>query len=122
MINKEQIGRRLALLREELACPGEDAWSQGKLADETGLTRNMVLRLEKLGNGSMEGLLALLFFYYQRGYNLNWLLAPDNSTVSKMQLSDDKKSIDARLVLEKLLAYKEVLDKETIELIECLTT
>lgn len=122
MINKEQIGRRLALLRDELACPGEDAWSQGRLADETGLTRNMVLRLEKAGNGSLEGCLALLFFYHQRGYNLSWILLPDNSTVSKMQLNDDKKSIDVHLVLGKLTSFKEVLDKEVIELIESLAS
>jgi transcriptional regulator with XRE-family HTH domain len=121
MINKEQIGRRLAMLREELACPGEDTWSQGRLADATGLTRNMVLRLEKAGNGSLEGCLALLFFYHQRGYNLNWILLPDNSMVSKMKMSDENKSIDATLVLEKLTSFKQALDKDVHELVECLT-
>lgn len=120
MINREQIGKRLALLRDELACPGEDAWSQARLAEEAGLSRNVVARLEQSFSGSIEVCLTILFFFHQRGYNISWIILPNNTTVSKMALSESAKAIDAQLVFSKLAEFKEILDREVCNLEESL--
>jgi hypothetical protein len=111
-MNKELIGKRLALLRDELAGPGEDAWTQGKVATEIGLTLNQVARLEQSAAGSIEAFVTLLLFYHQRGYNISWVLLKDNSTVSKRGLTKDTKTLDAREIVEKLSEFKQLLDKE----------
>ncbi|RZJ57197.1 MAG: XRE family transcriptional regulator [Hymenobacter sp.] len=119
--NRDLIGKRLAMLRDELGGPGEDAWTQDRLADATGLTRNMIARLEQSCSGSIESCMTLLIFYHQRGYNLSWIVLPDNSSVSKMAISDASKAVDVQLVRSKLQELREILDKDVVEVLECLT-
>ena len=118
----EYIGKRLAQLRNELACPGEDAWTQARVAQTVGLTQNMVSRLESEGKGSMEALMSLLLFYYQHGYNLNWVLAEDNSTLSKMVLSDASKVLDAHMVFEKIEELRHDVGHTLDKLVGCLSS
>lgn len=121
MINREQIGKRLALLRDELACPGEDAWSQARLAEEAGLSRNVVARLEQSFSGSIEVCLTILLFFHQRGYNISWIVLPDNTTVSKMALNESAKALDAHLVFSELADLKEILAKKVDSVAERLS-
>lgn len=120
-MNRIQIGKRLSIIRDELAGPGEDAWTQGKVALETGLTLNQVSRLEQSAAGSIEGLVTLLLFYHGRGYNISWILLPDNSNVSKLALIENTKALNANNVITKLAALREGLkqdiDKEVDALI-----
>lgn len=106
------IGKRLAQLRNELACPGEATWSQARLAEETGLTPNQIARLEQAGAGSIEAFVKLLTFYHSRGYSLGWLLLPDNANISKMALTETAKSLEANAVLEMLNKLRQVFGKE----------
>jgi hypothetical protein len=103
------VGKRLAQLRSELASSGEEVWSQSRVAAAAGLTANMVGRLEQFCAGTIDGILALLTFYHKRGYNINWIVLPDNSAVSKHSLSDANKAVDAQFVLSKLDELKEVI-------------
>jgi hypothetical protein len=103
------VGKRLAQLRSELASAGEEVWSQAKVAAAAGLTANMVGRLEQFCAGTIDGILALLTFYHNRGYNISWIVLPDNSSVSKHSLSDANKAIDAQSVLSKLDELKEFI-------------
>jgi transcriptional regulator with XRE-family HTH domain len=105
------------MLRDELAGPGEGSWSQARLAEEAGLSRNVVARLEGSFSGSIEVCLTILFFFHQRGYNISWIILPDNSTVTKMAMNDTTKAFDAELVLANLEQLKEVLSKEVDSLI-----
>src|SRR5687768_16734604 len=116
-MNKSLIGKRLSLIRDELASLGEDAWTQGRVAAETGLTLNQVARLEQSAAGSIEGLVCLLLFYHDRGYNISWILLPDNSPVSKMVLNENTKALNARVVIDKLSALKGALGKDVDALI-----
>lgn len=113
-----QIGKRLAQLRNELAAPGESAWSQARLAEETGLTPNQIARLEQAGAGSIETFARLLNFYYNHGYSLSWLLLPDNTMVSKMAITETSKSLEATTVLNMFDRLRQVLGKELDELSE----
>jgi transcriptional regulator with XRE-family HTH domain len=112
MMNKEHIGKRLALLRDELALPGEEPWTQSRLASELGLQLNMIGRLERSGAGSIEAFVTLLIFYLQRGYNINWILLPNNSTISKRTLSESTKTIDAHAVIDAFAQLKQSFVKE----------
>lgn len=120
-MNKELIGKRLSLLRDELAGPGEETWTQGRVALETGLTLNQVARLEQAAAGSIEAFVTLLLFYHQRGYNISWVLLKDNASVSKMALSEGTKTLDARAVVKKISEFKQDLEKEVDTLIADLT-
>lgn len=111
-----QIGKRLAQLRNELACPGEDTWTQVRLADETGLTPNQIARLEQAGAGSIETFVKLLNFYNTHGYSLSWLLLPDNTLVSKMAIAETSKSLEATTVLSMFDRIRQVLGSELDEL------
>ncbi|GAB3307729.1 hypothetical protein [Hymenobacter tenuis] len=121
-MSKTTIGKRLARLRDELAVTGEDPWTQARVAQEAGLTQNMVARLEQSGAGSIEAFVALILFYYQRGYNINWILLPDNSMVSKLALNDSIKSVDAKVVAADLTTLKQDLSRQVESLIEKLTS
>jgi hypothetical protein len=101
MNNNEVVARRLSQLRSELASPGEEAWSQQRLADEAGLTLNIVHRLEQSCAGRIEAMFTLLTFYHNRGYNISWIILDDNSAVSKYLLNDAK-AVDTQFVLNKL--------------------
>lgn len=103
------VGHRLAFLRDELS-KGPDKWSQGRVAEATGLEQNQVSRLE-LGKGTIDGFITLLLFYRAKGYNLNWILSEDNKTVSKMILSEEIKTIDATGAVSDLLLMKKEIDE-----------
>lgn len=111
-MNKELIGRRLAALRDELARPGEEKWTQAMVAQETGLTLNMVGQMERSGGGGIEIFVAYLLFFHQRGYNINWIVLPDNTHTSKRRLKDEIKTVDMRSVDDQLQRIKQVLEKE----------
>jgi len=100
------VARRLSQLRGELASPGEESWSQQRLADEAGLTLNIVHRLEQACAGRIESMFALLTFYHRQGYNISWIILDDNSSVSKYLLNDAK-AVDTQFVLNKIEELRE---------------
>jgi len=111
-MNTEYIGKRLALLREELACPGEQKWSQARMAAETGLTQNVISNMELSGSARIEAFMDYLIFYQKRGYNLNWILTPENHNISKMVFNEAAKVVDVRTVLVELENIKQTVDNE----------
>jgi transcriptional regulator with XRE-family HTH domain len=117
-MSNSALGKRLAQLRNELACPGEAAWSQARLAEETGLTPNQIARLEQAGAGGIDTLVKLLTFYHSRGYSLSWILLPDNTMTSKMGISETAKSVEVNMVLARLSKFKELIGKEVDDFCE----
>lgn len=119
-MNTEYIGKRLALLRDELACPGEDKWTQARVAAETGLTQNMIGNMELSGSARIEAFLDYLIFFQKRGYNLNWILTPDNDRISKMILNESTKSVDVLTAVRQLHEVRQAIDKQIDMAIEVL--
>ncbi|WP_133271011.1 hypothetical protein [Hymenobacter radiodurans] len=111
-MNKKLIGKRLAALRDELAGPGEKKWTIAMVAEETGLTQNMVGQMERSGAGGIEIFISYLLFFYRRGYNLNWIILPDNASVSKKRLEEDVKTIDMRSVANQFQYMREAIERE----------
>jgi transcriptional regulator with XRE-family HTH domain len=103
---QQLIGTRLTQLRGELAGPGEKRWSQSRVAVETGLTQNIVTKLEKSSTGLIGSLLALLLFYHAQDYNITWILLPNNAAVSKRRLADHAKAVELQVVVMQLNGLK----------------
>lgn len=96
------VGKRFAQLRSELASVGEEVWSQARVGEAIGITANMVGRLEQFCAGNIDALLGMLRFYHARGFNISWIVLPDNSGVSKYSLSDANRAVDVQFVLDKI--------------------
>ncbi|UYZ61217.1 helix-turn-helix domain-containing protein [Hymenobacter latericus] len=104
------VGQRLAQLREELAATSGERWPQSRVAEVVGLDKNQVTRLE-LGKGTIDAFVALLLFYQGRGYNLNWIVVPDNSAVSKRLPGPNAGGADVAGSLALLLRLQADLDQ-----------
>ncbi len=77
------LGERLHQLRTTL---GEEdfapkAWARARVAREAGVTSAALTRLETTGHGTAASLIAVLRFYQDQGFNLAWVLAPDNGGI-----------------------------------------
>lgn len=84
-----RVGRRLFVIREELGrIYTESEWSQSAVAKKTGLTQNIVWRIEQGEGGKVENWFKLLYLYETKGYNLAWILAEDNCLVSKFHMQE----------------------------------
>ena len=78
---RAEVGRRLAELRKALSRDTGEDWTQPMVAEQVGVNPNTIHRLEKHGSGNMENLTKLLMFYYDKGFDTNWVMLPDNSSV-----------------------------------------
>lgn len=118
--NSQRVGKRLVIIREELGrLRGEHAWSQAQVALQTGLTQNIIHRMENGKGGQIENWLKVMALYEKEGYNLNWILTENNGLVSKLQLHDATQAAGACVraeLLKKLDEYREVHNREMAEL------
>lgn len=102
------IGERLTQLRAMLAAeslvPGSPA-SRTLLARKAGVSLAALTRLESTGRGSTEVLAAVLHFYQGMGFNMAWVLTPDNTDIPVQVFRDnfqDEKLPQARQPLSNL--------------------
>lgn len=128
--NSQRVGKRLAIIREELGKHyGEADWTQAAVAKRTGLTQNIIWRIEQGEGGKIENWLKVMGVYESEGYNLNWVLTKHNGRVSKLQLDEVTKkapeSIRDAIVktLDRhLIAVDEKLDEKMAELTDQIMT
>lgn len=77
------LGERLTQLRsilmEEAFAPA--AWSRASVAYIAGVSPAALARLEKTGTGTAVSLGAVLAYYQTEGFNLAWVLTPDNANI-----------------------------------------
>ena len=87
--NSQRVGKRLAIIREELGKHyGEAEWTQTAVAKRTGLTQNIIWRIEQGEGGKIENWLKVMGVYEAEGYNLNWVLTKHNGRVGKLQMDE----------------------------------
>ncbi|WP_400194218.1 helix-turn-helix domain-containing protein [Hymenobacter sp. B81] len=119
-LNSVRVGKRLVSIREELGrFHGEHAWSQAQVARQTGLTQNIIHRMENGKGGQIENWLKVLALYEKEGYNLNWILTENNILVSKLQLQDATQDASANIraeLLKRLDHYSQVHNQEISDL------
>ena len=77
------LGERLCQLRTTLAEEDFDpkAWPRARVAREAGVSDAALARLENTGRSTADSLAAVLRFYQDQGFNLAWVLAPDNEGI-----------------------------------------
>jgi len=95
-----EIGRRLAELRKALSRDTGEDWTQPRVAHELGIAPNMIHRLE-YGGGSLENLSKLIEFYYDKGFNIAWVMVSDNSSI-RMYREDKPSDKELMQTLKKL--------------------
>jgi transcriptional regulator with XRE-family HTH domain len=103
---KQILADRLTELREDLTKRTDEKWPMRKVAQGAGITQNMIERIEAGKGGTMEAYLALFNFYYNKGYNLNWLLITDNSDFSKYRVPENSNGIQIEKMLIKIESFK----------------
>jgi hypothetical protein len=101
------IGERLCQLRAMMAAESlvPNAWPRTQLARKAGVSLAAYTRLESTGRGSTEVVTAVLHFYQGRGFNLAWVLTPDNANIPVQGFRDifeDEKMPQARQPLSDL--------------------
>jgi hypothetical protein len=106
-MNSVNIGERLFQLRAMMAAESlvPDAWPRTLLARKAGVSLAAYTRLETTGQGSIKVLTAVLHFYQSMGFNLAWVLTPDNADIPLQGFRDifqDKKLPKARQPLTNL--------------------
>lgn len=85
----QYVGRRLAIIRKELGrLHGEQQWTQTVVAEQTGLTQNIICRLEQGEGGKVESWLTVMGLYESYGYNPAWIVTENNEHVSKLSLRE----------------------------------
>jgi hypothetical protein len=57
------------------------AWSRARVARGAGVSDAALARLENTGRSQLASLTALLRFYQNQGFNLAWVLAPNNERI-----------------------------------------
>jgi hypothetical protein len=79
-MNSVHIGEHLTQLRAMLAAESL-VRPPALLARKAGGSRAAYTRLESTGRGSTDVLAAVLHFYQSMGFNLAWVLTPDNANI-----------------------------------------
>lgn len=86
----KEIGRRLIELRKALSREVGRDLSQRDLASRLNVSQTVIQKAEQ-GKGSITSLVRLLLFYQQYHFNMNWVLAPDNSQLPMRTHEIDEK-------------------------------
>jgi transcriptional regulator with XRE-family HTH domain len=74
------IAQRLISLRKHLGERQNDNLTIRDIAEKSGIQEYKMTRLEH-GKGSWESLITVLLFYRSQGYNLDWILFPNNENI-----------------------------------------
>jgi hypothetical protein len=86
----EGISERLISLRKHLGERLGTKLTTQDVGSQCGLEKHKVYRLENGLLGTTAALVSLLNFYRGHGYNLDWILMPDNSRVPMMLSSGNE--------------------------------
>ncbi|WP_022821676.1 hypothetical protein [Hymenobacter norwichensis] len=106
-MNSVPIGERLFQLRAMLAAESlvPNDWPRSLLAHKAGVSLAAYTRLERTGRESTQVLTAVLHFYQGMGFNLAWVLTPDNAAIPVRGFRDifeNEKLLQAREPLANL--------------------
>ena len=91
------IAKRLISLRKHLSERLNDKLTIPDVAHKSGIPEHKMIRLER-GKGAMDSLITLLLYYRTQGYNIDWMLFPDNTNIPMMLSSGDELLVISELV------------------------
>lgn len=107
----EVIAERLSGLRKHLGKRLGEKITIQEVAERANIDGNKMIRLEH-GRGTPESLIALLVYYRTQGYNLDWILFPDNGTIPMLLSSGE----DLLVVSEMIQKFRQQLDRDYSEI------
>lgn len=93
------IAQRLISLRKHLGERLGEKLTIDDVADKAGIEDYKMVRVEH-GKGSWESLIKLLLFYRSHGYNIDWILFPDNTNLPMMLSSADNLLVFSELMMK----------------------
>ncbi|GAB3220165.1 helix-turn-helix domain-containing protein [Spirosoma arcticum] len=98
-VDVQVIAQRLNSLRKHLGERLGENLTLEVLASKSGVEHQKMVRIEH-GKGSWESLIKLLVFYRTHGYNLDWILFPDNTNLPMILTSGDELLMFSELMLK----------------------
>lgn len=93
------IAQRLISLRKHLGERLGDRLTLDDVAEKSGIEDYKMVRIEH-GKGSWESLIKLLLFYRTHGYNIDWILFPDNTNLPMMLTSANDLLVFSELMMK----------------------
>lgn len=82
------IAQRLTNLRKHLGERRGEKLTIQDIAAKAQIPEHKMMRLEH-GKGTSESLISLLLYYRTQGYNLDWILCPDNINIPMILASGE---------------------------------
>lgn len=103
-IEQTEIGKRLRILREDYKKrTDQKGFTQAYIAKMVNFpSQSFVSMLEK-GKGSAKNFISLILFFNHLGYNINWMLQPDNAGISMMNHRKEYDSIYEDVDIDEIL-------------------
>ena len=92
------VAQRLSSLRKHLGDRLDEKLTVQDMAERIGMAGHAMGRMEQ-GKGTPESLIVLLLYYRTQGYNLDWILLPDNTHIPMMLSSGQDQLILNELIL-----------------------
>ena len=110
------ISQRLVGLRKHLGEQQGGKLTIQDIADKAGIPEYKMIRLEH-GKGTIDSMMILLLYYRTQGYNLDWILFPDNTSIPMRVASGD----DVLVISEMIKKLTNRLQEDYSELTTHLT-
>lgn len=112
------LSERLTQLRASLGAESlaPDGWSRPQVAAAAHVAPEALTQLETTGAGDATSLAALLHFYQSLGFNLAWVLTPDNAHIPRQAFRDILEETSLRQAAEPLHALHRLLQPAAVAL------
>lgn len=110
------ISQRLVSLRKHLGEQQGGKLTIQDIANNVGIPEYKMIRLEH-GKGAIDSMMILLLYYRTQGYNLDWILYPDNTNIPMRVASGD----DVLVISEMIKKLTNRLQEDYSELTTHLT-
>jgi len=118
VIEQTELGARLRMLREDYKKRANiKTFTQGHVADMVNLPSQSYVSMLEKGNGSAKNFISLILFYNHLGYNINWMLQPDNSGISMMNQKLEYDTVFEDVDIDEILVNNHHFSKRVKEII-----
>ena len=111
--DKIKIGERLIQLRDHYSQQSGKRKKQRDVALDLGWSPSKLERIENGRGGTLDDFHKLYDYYHQLGYNIHWLIADDNSSLSMYRPAQTEASVE----LDRLMLQLEKFKRDMGELI-----
>ncbi|MEC3881821.1 helix-turn-helix domain-containing protein [Parapedobacter sp. 10938] len=117
-IEQIELGSRLRILREDYKKRTNlKAFTQGQVAEMVNLPSQSYVSMLEKGKGSAKNFISLILLFNHLGYNINWMLQPDNSGISMMNPKMEYDTVFEDIDIDEILVNNHHFSKRIKEAI-----